>query len=139
MQNFVLDASTVLSLFLPGESDKANHIVYDYLFSWSIVHVPYIWHLELRNVLAHKEIRGKIPPWSTVTILWALKTCTIITDNYWVDTGTLAHIEEIIFSHHLTAYDAAYVELALRLGVPLATLDQEVIHVARKLKIDILL
>ena len=50
----------------------------------------------------------------------------------------LETIDQLVDEYGLTSYDATYVELALRLGLPLATLDRQMIDVAKNLGIEIL-
>ena len=86
-------------------------------------HVPALWLWETANVLVQAERRGRISPAAIRTYLGLLEGLPISIDQpstatAWHDTLALAR------SHHLTNYDAAYLELALRRGLPLARRDK---------------
>src|SRR6185437_1213302 len=81
-----------------------------------------LWHLEVANVLLVGERRGRCSQADTTQWLSYLSGLPIVVDGAtearaWSDTVSLAR------QHGLTAYDAAYLELAMREGVSLATLD----------------
>jgi predicted nucleic acid-binding protein len=86
--------------------------------------VPVIWRLEVANGLAMVKRRGRMTEEATARALVDLSLMPIEPDpgtwsHAWSDTLALAE------AHRLTVYDAAYLELALRAGRPLATLDRE--------------
>jgi predicted nucleic acid-binding protein len=85
--------------------------------------VPNLWHLEIANILISGERRGRCTPADVVAWFGFLGGLPITADDQpstaaWAETTRLAR------THNLSAYDAAYLELALRLAIPLATLDQ---------------
>jgi len=94
-------------------------------------HVPALWLWETANVLVHAERRGRISPAAIRTYLGLLEGLPISIDqpstaaSAWHDSLALAR------SHRLTSYDAAYLELALRRGLPLATCDKALQAAAR--------
>ena len=93
-------------------------------------HVPALWLWETANVLVQAERRGRISPAAIRTYLGLLEGLPISLDqpstaSAWHDTLALAR------SHRLTSYDAAYLELALRRGLPLATRDKALQAAAR--------
>jgi len=82
--------------------------------------VPALWLWETANVLVQAERRGRISPAASRTFLSLLEGLPISVDqptttSAWHDTLALARC------HRLTSYDAAYLELALRRGLPLAS------------------
>lgn len=84
--------------------------------------VPAIWRLEVVNALLMMRRRGRIELDGVATALRALSELPIALDDEtwpraWTDVASLAA------AHRLTAYDAAYLELATRRRLPLATLD----------------
>lgn len=86
--------------------------------------VPVIWRLEVANSLAMIRRRGRMTDEAASRALVDLALMPIEPDaetwqRAWSDTLALAD------SHRLTVYDAAYLELAIRAGLPLATLDRE--------------
>ena len=86
--------------------------------------VPYLWHLEVANTLLVGECRRRSTQADTATWLGFLSALPIE-----VDDETRAHAFgatlSLARSHALSAYDAAYLELAMRRGLPLATLDEK--------------
>ena len=87
---------------------------------------PQIWWAELRNGLLAAERRGRISPAGTDAALAALDDLPITLDH----TPHGAMVLRIAREHNLTVYDAMYLELALRLDGPLATLDRKLARAA---------
>jgi predicted nucleic acid-binding protein len=120
---FVLDCSVTVSWFFEDEADAYAEAVADSLVSATAV-VPALWHLEVANVLLVGERRKRATTAKVAQFLTLLRALPITTDGEthsraWTDTLNLAR------THGLSAYDAAYLELAVRRGLPLATLDNE--------------
>lgn len=92
-------------------------------------HVPTIWCLEVANTLQGAVRRGRIDITWRDTCLKMLGRLDIQTD---ARTGVFAWASTLALAndHRLTLYDAAYLELALRQGLPLATLDRKLRSVA---------
>jgi predicted nucleic acid-binding protein len=85
--------------------------------------VPALWHLEVANALLVGERRKRTTAAKVSHFLTLLSALPITVDEEtatraWSDTLSLAR------THGLSAYDAAYLELAVRQGLPLATLDE---------------
>ena len=89
---------------------------------------PALWWAEVRNVLLMAERRGRItPPDPDVsTGLRAIGRLNIRLDHA-PESGAFLRISR---THRLSAYDALYLELAVRDGRPLASLDRSLIHAA---------
>lgn len=86
--------------------------------------VPALWWLEIANALQMGIRRQRLTASERDEFLALLGALPIVTDDQTVEqawTGVLEQSDR----HALTAYDAAYLELALRRGLPLATLDRE--------------
>ncbi len=81
--------------------------------------VPALWWFELRNALIVNERRGRLTEPQTASFLRRMAHLTITLDRSSDESGVL----NLARRHRLTVYDAAYLELALRDGLPLATLD----------------
>ena len=96
--------------------------------------VPILWWYELRNVLVVNERRGRIVPAETELFLRDLAN---IEFNF--DTATnQVPVMSLARRHRLTFYDAAYLELAVRMRLPLATLDTALAAAARAEKVALL-
>jgi predicted nucleic acid-binding protein len=87
-------------------------------------YVPNLWPLEVANALLVGERRGRTTPADTARFLAILGTFPIAVDD---ETATRAWVEtmHLARAHVLSAYDSSYLELAMRLGLPLATLDDK--------------
>jgi predicted nucleic acid-binding protein len=123
VERFVLDGSVALSWYFADEAN-AHADAIAALFPNVEAFVPALWHLEIANALVMGERRKRSTVAQAAKWLGHLSTLPVIVDGEttaraWADTLSLAR------THTLTAYDAAYLELALRLGLPLATLDRE--------------
>jgi predicted nucleic acid-binding protein len=119
---FILDGSVTLAWFFEDETDAYAEAVQDSLTS-AVAVVPSLWHLEVANALLVGERRKRTTEAKVTLFLTLLASLPISVDaetpaRAWKDTLVLAR------SHNLSAYDAAYLELALRQGLPLATLDE---------------
>ena len=99
--------------------------------------MPNLWHLEVGNVSIQAEKRGRITTTQIAARLELLGSLPIITDT---ETAPRAFREIITLarSQKLTTYDAAYLELAIRQGVPLATQDKALIRAAKAVQIETL-
>ena len=122
--NFVLDASVVLLWLAPETNPAGVDYATDVLTGLKEAQavVPSLLALEIANVVAKLEARGGVTEAESqryITLLGRL--------NITVDQATAAHAMGATLNlarrYKLSAYDAAYLELALRTGLPLATLD----------------
>jgi len=99
--------------------------------------VPSLWHLELGNVLIQAERRGRVMSADVTTRLELIGDLPIVTD----DETPLRALHEIITlarAEKLTTYDAAYLELAIRRGLPLATKDKSLRNAGIKTGVKII-
>jgi predicted nucleic acid-binding protein len=120
---FVLDSSVSLAWYFKDEADPYADRVAARFPSVSAV-VPGIWPLEVANAVVMGERRKRSTEAQATTWLGYLSSLPILVDDEtnvraWGDVVSLAR------RHHLSTYDAAYLELALRRGLPLATLDDK--------------
>lgn len=118
---FVLDGSITLAWLFHDEKDPYADAIVGKLPRLEML-VPRLWHLEIANVLLVGERRGRCTQADVTTWLSFLSGLPVVVDRdtkarAWSDTIPLGR------QYGLSAYDAAYLELALREGVPLATLD----------------
>ena len=119
---FVLDASIALAWCFDDESSPAADVVLDRLEREGAV-APAHWPLEVANALRTAEARGRLGP-SDVVRLRALLTALPV-ELAPVEVATALHgVLETARMQRLTAYDAAYLDLAAVRGLPLATMDE---------------
>ena len=121
--SLILDASITLAWVNIEESTPAIRDVFDELGAMS-AWVPSLWWLEVANVLRMNLKRKRYTETQRDTYLESLKYLYVETDNVPV-SRTWQAASRLADCHNLTVYDAAYLELALRRGLPLATLDRE--------------
>jgi predicted nucleic acid-binding protein len=86
--------------------------------------VPVLWRYEVSSVLARAEIKEMLSAQKAGDFLKSLAALDIRTDAESGDR-VLTDVYRLATLHRLTAYDASYLELALRLNLPIATLDAE--------------
>jgi predicted nucleic acid-binding protein len=122
----VLDASIAASWYFSDEGSKRADEVLDGLEHDSAL-VPILWWFEVRNVLMIGERRRRsTPKMATEFVSW-LATLPIRQSELPDEEGVFA----LARHHQLTFYDAAYLELAKREGLALATLDAQLAKAAR--------
>ena len=97
--------------------------------------VPQIWSLEAANVVSRAESKRVLNAKESDEFINGLRRLRIRTDQETSNRG-LSDVFSIARTHNLSAYDAAYLELALRLGVPLATLDDGLIKAAKRASVE---
>ena len=93
--------------------------------------VPGIWRPELGNVLVQAERRKRIVRAQVATFLRLVEQLPIVVDEE-MDNRTLERVLALARAEGLTVYDAAYLDLAMRRGTELATLDKELVRAARR-------
>jgi predicted nucleic acid-binding protein len=120
-KTFVLDCSLTVAWFFEDEMNRYAQAVEGSLSKAAAV-VPGLWPLEVANALLVGERRNRATEANVTTFLRLLAALPIALDD---DTAIRAwqHSLHLARSHRLSVYDAAYLELALRRGLPLATLD----------------
>lgn len=131
MNALVLDCSATLPWVFGSEATKATKALLETVTHGAEVWVPSLWHLEVANVLIGAQKRARIDQAGITQFLTALEAFDIRTDDQttmraWHQTLALAE------RYQLTSYDAAYLELALRRNLPLATLDKDLIKAVKK-------
>lgn len=127
--SFVLDNSVALAWCFKDERTPLSIALLDRVTLEGAV-APQLWPLEALNVLLVAERRGRIDRETRLTLSAFLAELPITIDPETAERtwGATARLAE---AHRLTAYDAAYLELAQRMGLPLATQDAELVAAAR--------
>jgi predicted nucleic acid-binding protein len=136
---FVLDASVALSWLLedagPGQAYAVA--VFDVLgASGAEAYVPTTWGLEVANVIAKCEARGELPVARSHAFLKTLAATPIRCDAE-TFVQTFGQTLECARRYRLSAYDASYLELALRSSLPLATLDEDLRRAASRASVKV--
>ena len=121
--SFVLDSSVALTWCFDDERMVATDALLDRVVE-SGATAPSLWPLEVLNALAMAERRSRIDAARRQRLGGFLRDLPVTID---VETASQAWAvtSQLATRFRITMYDAAYLELAQRLGLPLATLDQE--------------
>ena len=137
MKSFVLDASVALRWFLDKSVTPYAVHVKQFLLDGRLAVVPALWHLEMANALAVAERRRVL---ESAELERALRDIEGLLRNV-IDTDpshfSLRETCKLARSFRLSAYDACYLNLALRDGLPLATLDDDLRRAARSANVQI--
>ena len=131
--SFVLDNSVTMRWFFgdgrPQELAYAGKVLD--AMKVASARVPATWGLEVANVIARAEAKALVTEARSGAFLEMLEGVDIE-----VDTATFSHALsdtlQLARRYKLSAYDASYLELGLRLGIPLATLDEDLRKAAKK-------
>lgn len=135
MSGLVLDASVALSWLLPDESNARADEVLERTRS-EPAFVPQVWPLEVANALFMAERRmriGEAQARRGLAALLALPVRMEVREPSWV----FGEITGLARRHGLSIYDATYLDLAARLALPLATLDQNLARAARESGVEV--
>jgi predicted nucleic acid-binding protein len=115
---FVLDASIAACWAFDDEDHPDASLAFDRIRAEEGV-VPSLWWFEVRNILIVNERRRRIAEADTASFLLNLSLLRLRVDRSPDENAVL----RLARAHRLSVYDAAYLELAQREGLPLATLD----------------
>jgi len=131
----VVDASVALTWCFEDEVTDATQVIERRVDSEGAI-VPALWRLEVANALLAAERRGRLGKSQAEECLKLMADLPLSVDapgnQSWSDTVLLAR------AHRLTAYDAAYLELAIRLDADLASLDRELRRAAKTMGVKVL-
>jgi len=133
---FVLDCSMTMAWVFPDEASESTDALRESLIKDSAI-VPVLWPIEVGNVLLVATRRGRITADDWPRIRDDLEALPIDVDPESCDR-VLDTVLPIANEHELSVYDAMYLELALRLGMPLATLDQKLTAAGKGAGVEVL-
>ncbi len=120
MAGLVVDASVAAAWFLPDEATPYTEAAL-HATATGDVWVPALWLLEMGNLLLSAQRRRRIDAAKRLELVSAASALRLRVDR---EAVTMADLDAHAARHGLTTYDAAYLELALRRALPLATLDK---------------
>lgn len=130
MKRFVLDCSVTMAWCFDDETTTYTDLILDNLQAYTAV-VPSLWPLEVANVLVGAERKRRITNAKALHFLQLLQTLPIDIDPLTArqSFGATYHLAT---QYEISVYDAAYLELAVRHQVPLATCDQALRRAAQQ-------
>jgi predicted nucleic acid-binding protein len=135
-KRFVLDASVTLAWCFPDEHTTYAEAALDLLANGAEATAPAIWPFEVANALLAGEKRKRVTVAQVTSILQRIADLPISVDGIRMD-HTFQQILPLARQSQLTQYDAAYLELALRLSLPLATLDVQLQRAAKSVGVPL--
>jgi predicted nucleic acid-binding protein len=130
---FVLDASITACWAFQDEDHPDAGLAFHRMRAEEAV-VPCLWWFEVRNILVVNERRRRIAESDTAAFLLNLSRLRVRLDRLPEGDAVL----RLARTHRLSVYDAAYLELAQREGLPLATLDADLRRAASDEGVDLL-
>lgn len=138
MSRFVLDASVVLTWCFPDEaSEKAIEISERFASGDRAIVTPF-WRHEVLNAILTGERRNRLTRDLTSAFIEDLNRLPVDHDEESNGVAAFGSTHELCRRHGLTAYDAAYLEIAIRHEIGLATLDRELIRAAAAERVPLL-
>ena len=133
---FIIDCSLAMAwLFKDEATDKTTEVLERLATETGLV--PAWWFLEVTNVIALAERKGRIAPPESQQFVTDLSRLDIEIDTE-SPSRSFSHILPLCRGSSLTSYDAMYIELALRRDLPLATLDERLRKAAKKAGVKLL-
>lgn len=132
----IVDCSMAMAWCFADEGNEETARVQNRLIAESAV-VPAHWFLEVTNVLALAEKRKRISAADATQFVNLLKAFDIQADQD-ISTRAFDHILPLCRSYALTSYDAAYLDLAIRRQLPIASLDDDLRRAAVSLGLQVL-
>ena len=136
MAALVLDSSVAFAWVLPRQQTTRTASVLDQSTDHGALTTA-LWPIEVANVLLLYERRGQMTAAERVNAMGLFAGLDVEIDNQ-TQTRAWGTAYDLALAHKLTVYDAGYLELALRAGLPLATLDSALVHAATKLGVPVL-
>ena len=127
MPFFVIDCSVAVAWYLEDERTTYTDSILEAATSNFKPVAPRIWAYELRNVLLTAVRRNRITLDHATNFLRVIERARI----HLTDPVSYDRIVDLAVRHRLTYYDAAYLDLALREALPLASLDDALCNAAR--------
>ena len=133
---FVVDCSIAMAWLFHDEATSKTQALLNRLTTETVL-VPAWWFIEITNVLAVAERRGRITPAQSDAFIADVSKLGIDRDDD-APARAFTHLLALCRNHRLTSYDAIYLDLAVRRSLPLATLDDDLRKAAKKVGVTLL-
>lgn len=134
--DFVIDNSVVMTWCFKDENSQYSDYILDKL-SGATAFVPSIWPLEVTNVLLVAERKERMGEAGSMRFIALLTELPIIVDQE-TPERMMKEIFALARKHNLSTYDASYLDLAMRRGLPIATLDKNLLAAAKRSDVPVL-
>lgn len=129
--DWVVDSSIALAWGLPDETSKEAERFLSRISIRSILWVPSLWWYETANALLMAQRRKRLTEAERIRLMELYRRLPIRTDMV-LDSDSMARFHTLAIEYNLSAYDAAYLELAQRRGLGLATVDRPLRNAAQR-------
>jgi predicted nucleic acid-binding protein len=134
-ESFVIDTSIVMSWCFKDETNQYADIVLTRL-SEATAFVPSIWPLEVVNVLLVAERKKRLSEADSIRFITLLSQLPIMVEHPQPER-IMTDLLALARANNLSSYDASYLDLSMRKGIPIATLDARLIEAAKMAKVPI--
>jgi len=125
---FVADCSVTIAWFIAGQANELTEALLDRATTEN-VHVPFVWRAEFAATLLTLSHNRRIQPRRVPAILDEIERLDLLDD---ATPPTVRSLMDLARRNALSAYDASYLELALRLRLPLAARDAPLRRAAQR-------
>lgn len=136
IEQFVVDNSVVMSWCFKDETNNYADTILDRLTE-SVAVVPSIWPLEVLNVLLVAERQKRLSGSGSIRFLTLLSQLPILVE--YERPEMMKELLVLARSSNLSSYDASYLDLAMKKGIPIATMDNKLIEAAKRIDVSILI
>lgn len=133
---FVADASVAIAWVHPAQATTQTRSMLDAIADGVVLEVPALWPLEVANALVVLRRRRKLTEGERQVGLGWLSRLPLRVDHEMAGLA-FSRLSELASAHQLSVYDAAYIELARRRGLPLACKDGALRKAARQARVDL--
>jgi len=133
---FIVDCSIAMAWLFNDEATPKTAALLNRLTTETAL-VPDLWFIEIANVLAMAERKGRITPTQSDAFIADLGELGIERDDE-APNRAFTFLLALCRRHRLTSYDAIYLDLAVRRNLPLATLDENLRKSAKTLGVRLL-
>ena len=137
MNPFVLHASVALSWFFDDEFSPYSESIAEIMPRSQAV-VLIVWQLEMANGFLTAFRRGRLQQSKAPALIGAIDRLRVEIDRGFASEFLTQVTLTVGLAHHVSAYDASYLEVAVRRGLSLATQDQRLMRAAGAAGIDVL-
>jgi predicted nucleic acid-binding protein len=134
--DWVIDSSIALAWALPDETSKEAERFLGRILIGTILWVPALWWYEIANALLTAERRKRLTEAERIRLMELYRKLPIRTDMM-LDSDIMWRFHTLAIEYNLSAYDAAYLELAHRRGLGLATGDRQLRLAAQRAGIKV--
>jgi predicted nucleic acid-binding protein len=137
MKRLVIDACLALGFILPDEQEKVALLGLSRLEGGQDTHVPSHWVVEVTNGILMAERRKRLTQSQAIIARQLIAALPVQMDEL-SPLRSMSDVSALARQFGLTSYDAAYLELAIRLDAELATTDRALIKAAKKVGVSTL-